>query len=122
MTFIHSGESVIATPSGTYEHVGDEIVIRHRNGAIVARLAKDQVQVSSARREGDLDRVIHIRRQSDGSWTAHPQPPLPATTSFVTDGWAEIARLRSSLRAVDRFEAEDYAAFVQQFGEPPGDA
>jgi len=119
VTFLHSGESVIATPSGTYEQVGDEVVIRHADGTVVARLARDQVQVSAARAEPDFERIIHIRRQSDGSWTAHPQPPLPPTSTFVTGGWAEIARLRTSLRAVEHFESDEYGVFVQEFGEPP---
>jgi hypothetical protein len=110
---------VVATPSGTYEHIGDEVVIRHEDGTVVARLAHDQVQVSSARAETDFERIIHVRRQADGSWTAHPQPPLPATTSFVTSGWSEISRLRASLGAVEHFDTDEYELFVQEFGEPP---
>lgn len=120
VTFIHSGESVIATPSGTYERVGDETVVRHSDETVVARFAHNQVQVSAARAEADHDtRVINIRRQPDGTWTAHPQPPLPATTSFVTSGWPEIARLRESLQAVEHFESDEYGFFVQEFGQAP---
>jgi hypothetical protein len=119
VTFIHSGESVVATPSGTYEQVGDEIVIRHADGTVVARLARDQVQVSATRAEADFERIINIRRQADGSWTAHPQPPFPPTTTFVTGGWSEISRLRTSLGALEHFKSDEYELFVREFGEPP---
>ena len=119
VTFRHSGESVIATPSGTYEQIGEEIVVTHDDGTVVARLSREQVQVSAIRAEGESNRLVRISRQPDGSWTAHPQPPLPATTTFVTNGWAEIARLRNQLRAVEQFETGDNHAFVQEFGAPP---
>lgn len=67
------------------------------------------------------ERRIRIVRQPDGSWT-DPQPPLPATTSFLTGGWPEVARLRDSLGAIDEFSSEDYAKFVAQFGAPPDDS
>lgn len=119
VTFLHSGESVVATPAGTYEHVGDEVVIKHQDGTIIARLSREQVQVSAARGETAATRIIHIRRAPDGSWTAHPQPPLAATSTFVTDGWAQVSRLREQLHAVEHFETSDYGLFVQEFGEPP---
>jgi hypothetical protein len=63
--------------------------------------------------------IVNIRLQPDGSWTAHPQPPLPATTSFVIHGWEEIARLREHFRAVEHFRTDEYGQFVRDFGEPP---
>lgn len=65
------------------------------------------------------ERRVRIVRQPDGSWTAHPQPPLPATTSFVTGGWPEVARLRESLGSIDELASDDYATFVAQYGAPP---
>ena len=68
----------------------------------------------------DTRQEVVIRRQPDGSWTAHPQPPLPATSSFVTRGWGEVAELRQAHDAVDRFpDSADYEAFVEQFGPAP---
>lgn len=64
-------------------------------------------------------RRINIVRAPDGTWTAHPQPPLPATSAFVTGGWPEIARLRAEHDAVDHFSTDDYKHFVSQFGEAP---
>ncbi len=119
VTFLHSGESVVATPAGTYEHVGGDVVIKHEDGTTIARLSREQVQVSAARAEAGPTRVIHIRRAPDGSWTAHPQPPLAATSTFVTDGWAQVARLREQFHAVEHFESSDYRLFVREFGEPP---
>jgi hypothetical protein len=67
----------------------------------------------------DQGRIINIRQQPDGSWTAHPASPLPATSVFVIGGWSEIERLRKDYDAVDHFDTDDYRAFVEQFGPPP---
>ena len=65
-------------------------------------------------------RLFKIVRQPDGSWTYHPQPPLPATTAFLVGGWPEVAALRGQLDAVEWFpDANDYSAFVAAHGEPP---
>lgn len=63
--------------------------------------------------------LININHQPDGSWTVAPQPPLAATTTFLTNGWTEIAQLRAEYRAVDHFDAADFAEFVAQYGPAP---
>jgi len=68
-----------------------------------------------------LQRVVNIRLQPDGSWTAHPQPPLPAVGTFVTHGWPQVAQLRETYNAVDHFETNQLPLFVEQFGPPPAD-
>lgn len=65
------------------------------------------------------DRVFYVVRAGDG-WVANPQPPLPATSTFLGEGWKSVALQRESLRAVDWFPStDDYKAFVEEFGRPP---
>jgi hypothetical protein len=39
--------------------------------------------------------------------------------AYVTGGWRQIAQLRFLFGAVERFETDDYANFVAQYGDPP---
>lgn len=67
------------------------------------------------------DKLVAVVRQTDGSWTVHPQPPLPAISTFLADGgWRAIAQLRADYVAVEWFPlTADYLLFCEQFGPPP---
>lgn len=71
--------------------------------------------------DGDApEPVLNIRRAADGSWTVHPQPPLPTVTLTLTGGWGHIADLRERWGALDWFPvSSDYRRFVEEFGPPP---
>jgi hypothetical protein len=58
-------------------------------------------------------------RAGDG-WVAHRQPPLPATSTFLAEGWKSVTLQRETLNAVDWFPSSDeYQALVEEFGPPP---
>jgi hypothetical protein len=69
---------------------------------------------------GEQESRIVIRRQVDGSFTVGGDQGAPAFTTFVTDGWQQIAQLRAELHATDHFPVSaDYEAFCEEFGPPP---
>lgn len=64
-------------------------------------------------------RCFTVVRVGDG-WFVSPQPPLPATTTALADGWDGVQFHRDSLNAVDWFpNTSDFDAFVEEFGPPP---
>jgi hypothetical protein len=61
-----------------------------------------------------------INRQPDGSWTISAWPPLPAVTTFITNGWKDVEFYRDRWSAIDWFpNSADYSKFCQEYGEPP---
>jgi hypothetical protein len=63
------------------------------------------------------DRTIHVRFASrDKRWYATAPDGY---VHEISDGWADVVRLREQYNAVDAFSTDDYYLFREQFGEPP---
>jgi hypothetical protein len=118
MKFVKTGEVVVGPFNSLFDA---EQFVAANGGDLLRRALEDNGATHVVPPNAYRDRRVSVVRQQDGSWTIHPQHPLPSISTFLpSGGWRAIAQLRSDYGAVEWFRrTADFEEFCNQFGAPP---